>query len=113
MIDQPQEAFLATAYTHVDNGWRRSFSWTWSRTRNDCFETVYTRPTGGGGQRVRVRVHKSYIKDATAAIFEINGQLKQEAQAEDEKRHRRRRRRPRPGKRAREAMRQVAAVNGQ
>ncbi|MCA6103940.1 hypothetical protein [Bradyrhizobium australafricanum] len=85
--------FLASAYTNVGNGWVRAFPWTWSSTRGDCYSTVYVRPKGDGQQTVRVHVHKLYIRDATAAVFEITNQLHQDIQTKRSPRFRRRKRR--------------------
>lgn len=67
------QAFLDNAYTHVLD-WKRKFPWTISSKAN-CFETVYTRETYGP-QAVRVYVHKDYIRDCTAAVFDIDNQLR-------------------------------------
>lgn len=99
--DQPQTAFLDTAYTHVGNGWTRSFPWTWSRAHRDCFETIYKR----GDRAVRVHVNRSWIKDATAAIFDVNTQIGR-AQGTD---NRRARRRGRSGKSQRIRRKRAAA----
>lgn len=91
--DQPQNTFLTTAYTNVGNGWTRSFPWTWSTTRNDCYSTVYTRSKGDEQQKVRVHVSKLYLRDATAAVFEITNQLHQDIQTKRSTRFRRWKRR--------------------
>ncbi|MGX1417434.1 hypothetical protein [Bradyrhizobium elkanii] len=91
--DQPQTTFLSTAYTHVGDGWTRSFPWTWSSTRGDCYSTIYARPKGDGQQKVRVHVSKLYIRDATAAVFEITSQLHKDVQTKRSTRFRRWKRR--------------------
>ncbi|MGL3208297.1 hypothetical protein [Bradyrhizobium sp. BR 1433] len=83
--------FLETAYGNVGDGWTRAFPWTLSSTKSDCYSTIYTRPNGGG-QRVRVHVRRSYIRDCSAAIFEITHQLRKELQAKRSTRFRRRKR---------------------
>ncbi|MGY4572596.1 hypothetical protein [Bradyrhizobium sp. USDA 3256] len=94
MIEPLHESFLATAYTNVGDGWTRVFPWTTSSTRSDCYSTIYTRPNGGG-QRVRVHVRRSYIRDCSAAIFEITHQLHRDVQAKRAKQGRRFNRRKR------------------
>jgi hypothetical protein len=93
----PSTEFLATAYSTVDGGWTRSFPWAWSRTKRDCFETIYVR----GDKAQKVHVHRSFIKDATAAVFDINNQLRHA----DQVRRRAGNRRARAGNRQRQDQR--------
>ena len=74
---------IAKAYTIACDGWTRATAWVRS-SKSDHFEAIYKRETYGP-QAVKVYVRNTYIVDATAAMFEINMQLRS---ANDQKRRR-------------------------
>jgi hypothetical protein len=93
--------FLDAAYTNVGGGWMRKFPWTKSSKR-DSFETVYVRRD----QAVRVYVHKDFIRDCTAAVFDINQQIRHAGVLQRRRQNQKGRTRPgRLSKRQREAQR--------
>lgn len=63
-------ATTANAYTNVD-GWTREHPW---QTQGPHYVATYLRTTHGE-HRVRVFVRRDYMKDCTAAVFEITTQL--------------------------------------
>jgi hypothetical protein len=101
----PALEFLSTAYSVVDGGWKRTFPWVLSTTHRDCYGTIYVL----GDKAIKVHVNRTWIKDATAAVFDINNQIRragilQRCRRESQKH---RTRGTRPGKRQREAQRAV------
>ncbi|WP_398483571.1 hypothetical protein [Tardiphaga sp.] len=70
----PPPAICRNAYTNVGDGWTRSTPWVRSTVANH-YEAIYRR-SKYGAQAAKVHIRDVYIVDATAAVFEINRQLK-------------------------------------
>ncbi len=68
-------ASLVNAYTIACDGWKRATPWSRSTQIADHFQAIYTRESHGK-ESVKVNVRNIYIVDATAAMFEINMQLR-------------------------------------
>lgn len=86
----PPPAVARNAYTMTAEGWTRSTPWVRSTVANH-YEAIYRRDKYGP-QAAKVHVRDTYITDATAAMFEINMQLKR---ANDQQRRQEQRKRKR------------------
>lgn len=85
LIETP--AAIANAYTNVD-GWTREHPW---QMQGSHYVATYIRTTHGV-HRARVFVRRDYIKDATAAVFEITTQIQKATRMKRRRSHPKRRR---------------------